>query len=444
MIDSVTGLPPRRRATPRAVAAAGYVEDEYLVAGRADLYGHDEEGRTVLVREAVAFTTRAVVRRPAKPERASGDVVLEPLHPLGDMPSAWPRLGHSLLRDGWTWIGLTQDPAGLAHTRRAGGDRYTRLSLPEPGLGFDVMARWASWLRAEGLPGVRADRVVMTGASHTGTFQRVFLGDGFHDRARRPGGGPAVDGYLIQISSGGFWLGGYHPLGEHGPRPPLGDRRRTIGSHDVPVIELLSENEAETNRDTRRPDDDRYRLYEVPGSCHMSGGEAGSMLEGLATVEEPSDFPMWALAAGALANVRDWSAGADAPPTAERIELHDTREDGPCGTTPEALPPRRDEHGNALGGVRTPDLDVPVARYSPHATLRAPATVGPPGRPGLDAGQLLGSMARFAPDELRRLHGTPEGYRRRYGEGLARLVEQRWILPADGEALAARAAAVEF
>ena len=286
-IDEVAALPPRG-ITPAAVTAAGYVEEEHLVSGVADLWGYDEGGRAATVRTAVPYTTRIVVRRPVDEARATGAVVIEPLHPVADMSSAWPRVGRAILRDGWTWIGVTQDMAGFTFTRNADPDRFAALSLPESGLGFDIVARFASWLRTERLPGVHLDQLLMTGASYTGSFQRVFLGDGFHDRARRPDGGPAVEGYLIQISSGGFGLGGYLPLNERSPRAPVGDPRRTIGAHDVPVIELLSEGEAETNRDARRPDGDdpgdRYRLYEVPGACHMSAGEPGSMLAGMATV----------------------------------------------------------------------------------------------------------------------------------------------------------------
>ena len=65
-----------------------------------------------------------------------------------------------------------------------------------------------------------------------------------------------MEGYLIQISSGAFMLGGYTPLAEGIPVPPAGDRRRTMQPLDVPVIELLGEGEAETHEAARRPDSD--------------------------------------------------------------------------------------------------------------------------------------------------------------------------------------------
>ncbi len=53
-----------KTASPRSVARLGYLEEEHLVSGTADLYGYDHSGQTVLARAAVPFTTRLLVRRP--------------------------------------------------------------------------------------------------------------------------------------------------------------------------------------------------------------------------------------------------------------------------------------------------------------------------------------------------------------------------------------------
>ncbi|HET6952657.1 MAG TPA: alpha/beta hydrolase domain-containing protein [Acidimicrobiales bacterium] len=420
-----------------------------MVRGAADLHTYDEGWRRVVARDGVGFVTRVVVRRPSDAAAASGDVLVEPLHPAGDMAAAWPRLGTVLVRSGWSWVGVTQDVAGLAALRAAHPERCAALDIPEAGLGFDIVAQAVRWLRSGGLPDLRLDHLFMSGASYTGTFQRVFLGEGFHAAARRPGGEPAVEGYLILISSGGFRLGGYHPLSAASGVVPGGDPRRTIQPRDVPVIELLSEGEAETNRSSRRPDSDepgdRYRLYEVPGACHMSPGERGTLGRLPDPVEEPSDFPLYALAGAALANLRAWAVDGVAPPRAPRIELLDDRDAGPHGAAPEALPPARDEHGNARGGVRTPHLDVPVATYSPRSTLAVDdARVGPPGRRPVALGELIGSMRRFPPDRLRALYGTPERYLADYRAGVDALVANRWVLPPDAEQMVADAAGVTF
>ncbi|HMI92947.1 MAG TPA: alpha/beta hydrolase domain-containing protein [Polyangiales bacterium] len=421
----------------KQLEAAGYLEREYVIRGAADLYAYDAGGNAVLQRSALPFVTRAIVREPEDPARASGVTVIEALHPAGDMASAWVRTGRTILREGMRFVGVTQDVAGLSALKLQDPVRYAELDIPEHGLGFDIVAQVASWLRSSGP--WRVSHLFMTGASYTGTFQRVFLGDGFHERARRPDGGPAIDGYLIQISSGAFQLGGYTPLSRGSQPPPAGDRRRTIQPRDVPVIELLSEGEVETHSAARRDDsdsaDDRYRLYEVPGAAHMTSFDAGPM--SLPVIEAPSDFPMDMLVGGALVNLRGWVVDGVPPPRADRLVILPERAGGPCGRRPEARPLRRDEHGNAVGGLRSPWVDVPIATYYPHSTPRsvhgAPEGGAPVRLEPADVADLMGCMSAFPPEKLRALYGTPEHYRERFEAALQPLVDGRWIAAADAE-----------
>jgi hypothetical protein len=363
---------PRPSTSPAAAALArhGYVEEELVVSGTADLYRYDKHGNTVRSESGIPFTTRVLVRRPADPAVASDTLVIEPLHPSGDMPSAWPRTGRMITRSNWSWVGVTQDLAGLAATKSFDPDRYAELDIPHVGLGYDIVSQVATWLRGPTAP-IAVDHLFMTGASHTGSFQRVLLGDGFHDRTRLDDDSPAIEGYLIQISSGGFMLGGYNPIAPDVERPPAGDRRRIIGAHDVPVIELLSEGEAETNRDSRRLDSDephdRYRLYEVPGACHMSSGERGH--GPLApTDEEPSDFPMWAIAGATLSNCTGgWSTESlPREPTAWCTWQART-------TAPVAPPPKRCPSRATSTATRSAACEHPGSMYrSPRTTRTAP------------------------------------------------------------------------
>jgi Alpha/beta hydrolase domain len=437
----------------KQLAAAGYVEQEFVIEGSADLYTYDAQWNTVPSRAGIPYRTRLLVRRPEDPARASGDAVLEALHPAGDVASAWPRTGRTILRERMTWIGVTQDVSGLRLLKQSDPERYAKLDIPEFGLGFDIVAQVATLLRDPTSPVHALSHLFMTGASFTGTFQRVFIGDGFHARARRRDGGPAIDGYLIQISSGAFLLGGYTPLGQGVPRLPAQDRRRTIQPLDVPVIEILSEGEAETHAAARRPDsdalDDRYRLYEVPGASHMTSRDA--TMSAIPVREEPSDFPMDMLCGGALLNLRRWAVDQVPAPRSERL-IFSADPAGRRGLRGEARPLERDEHGNAVGGVRSPWVDVPVASYYPHSsTTVSPSSSSPTNsgasRPMLepaDIADLMGCMTPFTPDKLRALYGTPENYRRRFDVALERMYEQRWIAEADRERARARAARVEF
>jgi hypothetical protein len=442
--------PGRTEGVAEHLEAALYIEEELLVQGAADLYSYDAQWNTVRSREALPYTTRLVVRRPRDGQRAGADAVIEPLHPSGDMASAWSRVARAIVREGMTWIGVTQDVQGLRALQSSGGERYAKLSIPAAGLGFDIVARIARWLRggSSPLPGIA--HLFMTGASYTGTFQRVFIGDGFHARSRDGAGGPAIDGYLIQISSGAFMLGGYNPLSEGTAVPPAGDRRRVIQPLDVPVIELLSEGEAETNVASRRADSDgadRYRLYEIAGTCHMSVHPAGPAA--LPVLERRSDFPMDMLAGAALLNLRSWVVDGVAPPRAERLVVLPDRALGRCGLRDEARPLQRDEHGNAVSGVRSPWVDVPVASYYPHSTPQTRdggSSPGPAGRrlSPADIADLMGCMVPFTPDKLRALYGSPARYRELFAAGLERAIEGRWIAAADRERALSMAARIEF
>ena len=117
----------------------------------------------------------------------------------------------------------------------------------------------------------------------------------------------------------------------------------------------------------------------------MTTSEAGPLA--LPVVEDPSDFPMDMLVGGALLNLRRWVVDATPPPRGERLVILQERSQGRAGLRPEARPLLRDEHGNAVRGVRSPWVDVPIASYYPHSTPQvveaASPVVSSPGRPRL-------------------------------------------------------------
>ena len=226
------------------------------------------------------YATRVVIRRPEDASGSTGAVAIEPLHPDGDVAASWPWIGRMIVREGWSWVGVTYHPDGLAHTRTADPQRYGSLDISSAGLGYEILGEVAGWLRSGSNPSLTLDHLFMVGAGRTGAFLRGFLGDGFHARSVRPGDRAAVDGYLILVSSGGRGRAGYPSLHPQLGSVPADDARRIIGAYDAAVIELMSESEAETNGRTRRADGDRadgrYRLYEVAGAGHLSAGEEGT------------------------------------------------------------------------------------------------------------------------------------------------------------------------
>ena len=76
---------------PEDLAKVGYVEEEYLVSGKANVYTWPAPGPAVVRTPDAPYTTRILVRRPAKASRFSGNVVVEMLNPsnLFDLNIGW-------------------------------------------------------------------------------------------------------------------------------------------------------------------------------------------------------------------------------------------------------------------------------------------------------------------------------------------------------------------
>ncbi|MFD2415144.1 alpha/beta hydrolase domain-containing protein [Amycolatopsis pigmentata] len=420
--------------------AAGYREDEYLVSGNANAWTYDEHGQAVPDAD-VPYTTRILVRRPVDEARFDGVVQAEPLHPEYDTAISWRVLHPWIMRTGAAWVGITQEPR-IAESLRAEFDpaRYGRLSIPAPSLRYDIVADVVTALRtrAFGLwDGPEITRAYLSGWSMTGSFCRVFLGEGFHERRRLPGGEPIFDGYVIAISSGGAARAGYPGLSNGPDQPTMRDPRRIVGSHGVPVIELLSEVESETHGPVLRADSDdpadRYRLYQVAGTSHDSTGphhvdtnqeqyrRRGLPVPSRRILETPSDARMDFVARAVFSLLDRWVADGQAPPHAERF----TFEEEPCGEIGDAVPLARDEHGNVLGGIRTPWVETPVARYHPHSTP-VPGECRPsPWMPMAEPEAmtwLAGHMTTFSADLLIARYPTAETYLTRYRENCLAMV----------------------
>lgn len=438
------------------LAPWGYVEEEFLVAGRAQDW-RDEAGAAAPAGEPEPFLTRVLVRRPRTITSFNGIVHVEPLHPDYDQASSWRMLHPHVLRTGAAWVGITHDHRMVPVLgEQFDPVRYAGLRVASPGHRYDIVGSVVAGLRhpvtsvltelAEAVTSV-----VMSGWSFTGSFCRVFLQDGFHDRHRLPDGRPAVDGYLIGISSGAAGDAGYPPLAEGGPTLAADDPRRTIAPHGVPVIELLSEMESETNATALRPDsdtpEDPYRLYQVAGTSHHVRGtsavltnreqcrERGLPVSATKIREEPSDARMDVVARGVYAALERWVRDGEIPPRAERFGYAG---DAPTSEPGAARDLARDRDGNVRSGLRPPWVTVPAATYLPHSTPEPgycqPSPWAPMGTPEMVAG-LIGHRRTFPCEVLVQRYGTPEEYLIRYCAAVDSFAETWRLDEADRHAL---------
>jgi hypothetical protein len=124
------------------------------------------------------------------------------------------------------------------------------------------------------------------------------------------------------------------------------------------------------------------------------------------------------VARAALHHLVTWVSGGEAPPEAARLAA----DPGPPITF------RRDEHGNALDGVRTPAVDAPIATVTGEAQ-------------GDGFCALLGETIRFTPQQLAALYVTHDDYVAAVTQAADTAVDGGFVLEADADALVAEAEA---
>jgi hypothetical protein len=404
----------------------GYVVEEFFLSGVGNLYEYTPTGiRVVSPCPAAAtsgctnipYTTRFLVKRPRDRRDFSGTVIVEPLNPSGgfDIAAVWDRSRDQFVRNGDIFIGWTSKSVIVNALKQWNPTRYAALDWPylpfvpggnsgaNDGITFDIAAQIGAFVRANGsaghpLRGLRIKHVIESGFSQDGGFT-FTQADFFHALERLPGGGPIYDGYVPMGTNGPSNINfGLTPAGAL----PTGDPRRQMQPRDAPVIHVDTETEialgllTPTGLAFRRPDgdapNDRYRLWEVPGAAHVSAdfGEAITTLQldvaqilkvspaqlppngcahqqfvpgpvvGIPGVVAPDDYPFAFVQNAAFERLIEWIEHGRPPPHAAGIQVDLT-------STPRAIV--RDAQGNAVGGVRTPFVDVPITTYVPTDTV---------------------------------------------------------------------------
>jgi hypothetical protein len=125
------------------------------------------------------------------------------------------------------------------------------------------------------------------------------------------------------------------------------------------TIPYVNSGGASVRQENTDDDDDHLSLIEVAGAPHATGGGSGC--------DGSSSFPTSYFTRAAAALLVAWTEDGTTPPDADRLEL--AIDDAVSAA---AL----DDVGNALGGVRSPFVDVPVSRYEVHQPATSCRSVG--------------------------------------------------------------------
>lgn len=395
----------------------GYTEREFTVEGAATYYDFVRKGSWDLKPHKTAgYRTRIVVRRPPR-EAFNGTVLVEWLNVTAqfDLDAEWLSLQDDLTEQGFAYVGVTLQRYGAVSLARQNPQRYAGVQIWDDGMSYDILSQIGRLVRArsQDILGDLEVRHVIAGGASQSAFRLTTYVNAFHPRDH------AYDGYMLR----GRGLGGAPIRGAgiiNGPKPaPI---REDI---DVPVMVVQAECDLLSLRAAYDPQDDGplLRIWEVAGAPHGSSEAVADIEERFA--REGVAFPAGVMSGATLncmrsngpsamayRHLRHWVQTGEAPPHAPPIVR--TR-------VPGAPPPvlgnlrldliGRDEFGNALGGIRLPDIDAPVGQYVP-CTYRD---------------RLGGSFRPFDSATLKRLYPTHDHYVEAVRRAADRCAEQRFI-----------------
>jgi hypothetical protein len=443
--------------TPSDLKAVGYVEEEFLFSGLANVYDWPEPGPAMVRTANAPYTTRVLIRRPADRAHFSGTVIVEMLNPsnLFDLNIGWAMSNAQIVRKGDAWVGITAKPVAIASLKTFNPTRYGALSWANPleandpdncdtvardsnratenGLVWDINRQVGQWLRNRGANNPLGygtttgahpvARLYAWGYSQTGGYLYTYV-NAIHSLDVKQFGKPLFDAYLIAVASGPS------PIHQCFAPLPAGDPRRVIKDVGVPVVRVMSQSDYLPSVGARLADSDTApnltRNYEIAGSGHATPDElayaaapddilrAGRAVPPMACNEGPrSRFPSRVAFNAILENLDVWVRTGKAPPKAEQIKVVDGK-------------PVLDKFGNVTGGVRSPFLDVPTSTWNGNST-------------GESFCRIAGHERPFDAARLAELYPKPGDYAVAVEANVKALVAARFITEADGNLLIAEA-----
>jgi hypothetical protein len=425
-------------ALPANLEAAGYVEQEYVAAGTATSYRSAAplaaDGHWTFETDGTAdYRTRVLVRRPQDPAAFSGTVLVEWLNVSGgiDANPDYVQLEEELTRRGHVWVGvsaqligveggpvivLAPGAEGLAGKglKTIDPERYATLSHPGDGFSFDIYTQVARALRQGGpaIGHLEPQRVIAVGESQS-AIALVTYYNGVQALARE------FDGFLVHsrasvalplVAPGEYadLLGGF-------AGPPTSFRTDL----KTPVMNIQAENDVTGLLDSsavRQADSDKFRLWEIAGTAHADTRLIGPISDALDCGVPINDGPQHFVAKAALRGLDNWLRTGAPPPVALRLEV--------TPTVPAGM--QRDADGIALGGIRTPPVDVPVDVLS--------GVAGP--NPDLIC-ILLGSTTPLSDARLAELYASRADYEQRYAAATDAVIAAGFVLEEERAALLA-------
>jgi alpha/beta hydrolase family protein len=423
-------------ATGVDVSTLGYRRSEFFLTGVAHSYTPtapltaDGKWTVTPAPTTSGFRTRIVAYRPIDPSKFNGTVVVEWLNVSAgvDLANDWVMAHNEFVRSGAAYVGVSAQAVGVNQLKASQPARYGSLNHPGDSYSYDIFTEAALKIRANAnvmLDGLEPKRIIATGESQS-AFRLVTYIDAVQPLVH------AYDGFMVhsRFASGSALT--QAPLPSVVPPSPLAIR----DDLKVPVMVVEAEGDViGSNLGARQPDTARFREWEIAGTSHADSytisvgfgdvGDGKGATQMFAFMRAPQNTgctspvnagPHHWILDTAFHDLDAWVRTGVAPPMGTPLQV--------VSTSPVVL--ARDAQGNALGGVRTPQVDAPVATLT-----------------GINSGSgfcsLFGSTTPFTTARLTALYPTHADFVAKWKAALDSAVTKGFILPADQPELLAAA-----
>src|SRR5215472_6170700 len=131
--DSYPFMASNRTTPAFDLSKVGYVEEEFMVSGTANVYDWTSDGALNVKTPNAPYGTRILVRRPSNPARFSGTVIVELLFPARrfDWSMMWGFSHNYIIEHGDAWVGITL-PSAADGLKKFNPTRYADVSFANP------------------------------------------------------------------------------------------------------------------------------------------------------------------------------------------------------------------------------------------------------------------------------------------------------------------------
>ena len=410
------------------LSQVGYQRSEAFLSGYARSYSPTapltNDGKWTLAPDATLanFKTRMVTFRPIDPAKFNGTVVVEWLNVSAgsDLATDWIMAHNEFVRQGYAYVGVSAQVVGVNALKTQQPDRYGTLVHPGDSYSYDIFSQAGRQVRANPatvLGGLTAQRVIGAGESQSASRLVTYI-DGIHPLAQ------AFDGFMVHSRSSGGSKLTQSPLPDVSVPSPLAIRNDLA----QPVMVVQAEGDViGSNLGARQSDTARFREWELAGTSHADSytisvggsdiGNGAGAAQMFAFMRSPQNAgctnplnagPHHWLLQSAYHVLDAWVRDGTPPPTVAPLQV--------ASTSPVVLV--RDADGNAVGGVRSPQVDTPVATLT-----------------GINSGAgfcvLFGNTVPLTTSQLQAIYPSHSAFVAEWTAAVSSAVAQGFILPDD-------------